>query len=114
MDKPEKEEVPTIQAEAASGATPEGTGDLTLIQASPAEFERAKASVILTTGPYGTFRFHLNHGEELMRIEHTGEVFVRGNKVDTDLNVYEGLRTWLLLAEKINPDGSKEKLIKAG
>lgn len=56
--------------------------------------------------PDGAFIFELADGKEMIRIEPTGEVFVRGTKVDDDRKVYESFREWFLHAEiKLVPGG---------
>lgn len=54
--------------------------------------------------PDGAFLFVLADGAEVMRFEPTGEVIVRGQKVDDNVEVYKNFRAWFMHADiKMEP-----------
>ena len=50
----------------------------------------------------GNIRLQLPNGDEFMRIESTGKVFVRGNEVTGDLEAYQAFRAWLEESEIVH------------
>ena len=50
---------------------------------------------VLREAQVGSFIFKMSDDREFMRVDPSGEVFVRGTLVGTDRKVYECFREWL-------------------
>lgn len=58
-------------------------------------------NVVLTPGdgePSGDIIFKLADGREMMRFDHDGKVYVRGEQIDDNQGIYMHFRRWLQLA----------------
>ena len=54
--------------------------------------------------PPGNIAFLLAGGREMLRFDHDGKVYVRGEQVDDNQEIYMHFRRWLQLAHIIPPD----------
>lgn len=54
--------------------------------------------------PQGNIVFLLADGHEMMRFDHDGKVYVRGEQVDDNQGIYMHFRRWLQLACITPPD----------
>ncbi len=54
--------------------------------------------------PQGNIVFLLADGREMIRFDHDGKVYVRGEEVDDNLGIYMHFRRWLEIACIIPPE----------
>ena len=54
--------------------------------------------------PSGSIVFLLADGREMMRFDHDGKVYVRGDEVDDNQGIYMHFRRWLQIACITPPD----------
>ncbi len=54
--------------------------------------------------PSGSIVFTLADGREMIRFDHDGKVYVRGEQVDDNQGIYMHFRRWLELSCIIPPD----------
>ena len=67
----------------------------------------AGGNVIISSGngkPSGNIVFKLADGCEMIRFDHDGKVYVRGELVDDNQGIYMHFRRWMQLACIIPPD----------
>lgn len=74
--------------------------------------------VILSPGqgrnaPDGSIIFQLNSGQEMIRLDADGKIYVRGNEVDDDPLVYIAFRDWLKRVVTDQPDPTAIELLGA-
>ena len=71
------------------------------------ETNGAGVNVTMSPGdgkPSGSIICLLADGREMMRFDHDGKVYVRGEQVDDNLGIYMHFRRWLQLACIIPPE----------
>ena len=72
-----------------------------LEKASKVEQMGAGGNVTFNPGngePPGSLQFLLADGREMMRFDHDGKVYVRGEEVDDNREIYRHFRRWLQIA----------------
>lgn len=82
-------------------ASPPNPGDVVFLTGTG-----SSAGSSLGQLPAGSFRFTLDNGTEVMRIDPDGTVTVKGTRVDTDKDIYDGFRAWLLHARYASGQGT--------
>lgn len=75
-----------------------------MAETSKAEQIGAGGNVTISPGdgaPPGSIIFRLADRREMIRFDHDGKVYVRGEQVDDNHEIYRHLRRWLRLAHVI-------------
>lgn len=70
------------------------------------ELNRAGGNVTFAPGcgkPSGNIAFLLEDGREMLRFDDNGKVYVRGEQVDDNQEIYTHFRRWLQLSHIIPP-----------
>lgn len=75
-----------------------GRGGHLILQAGAGYVKHDAHGQVLKNFPPGDLILKFGSGEEFLRASATGEVLVRGHKVDNDRRVYECFREWLGVA----------------